>query len=253
MNLVVNARDAMPTGGTIAITTTRQYLDSTLTRDRATVPPGDYLLVRVTDCGHGIPADQLGKIFEPFFTTKRPGEGTGLGLSTVYGIVKQTGGFIFADTIVGKGTTFTLYLPALDEVAAPAPAVQPTLSATNQTSGIVLLVEDEAPVRAVVARALKMRGFTVVEASSAEEALDVLQDGDLAIDLFLSDVIMPGRDGPSWVKEALIARPNVRTIFMSGYAEESFSHTQAAIPNSTFLQKPFSLADLIETVQAKLR
>ncbi|MFV2001694.1 MAG: ATP-binding protein [Paracoccaceae bacterium] len=250
MNLVVNARDAMPDGGEVRINTRIEQLDVAYERDRAIVPPGEYVVVSVSDQGVGISSDKLPKIFEPFFTTKRTGEGTGLGLSMAYGIVKQTGGYIFADSVVGSGTTFTLYFPAHErappaETTVPAP---PPNTHRGKAGGVVLLVEDEAPVRAFASRALKMRGYTVLEAESAEEALRTLEDRSLKVDVFVTDVIMPGMDGPSWVAKALEDRPGVKVVFVSGYAEESFSEQQARIPNSVFLPKPFSLSELTATV-----
>ncbi len=255
MNLVVNARDAMPDGGSIRIETESRTLRTPLERDRAIVEVGDYVVVRVTDQGCGIPQEQIAKIFEPFYTTKRTGEGTGLGLSTAYGIVKQTGGFIFVDSVEGQGTEFSLYLPAnntpLEEVVVEAaPAVKQTI---QQAEGVVLLVEDEAPVRAFASRALRMRGYTVMEAENGEMALEILEDEALSVDLFVTDVIMPGMDGPTWVKQALTKRPDVKVVFVSGYAEEDFSDNQAKIQNSVFLPKPFSLNDLTATVQAQLQ
>ncbi|EEW25539.1 ATP-binding protein [Rhodobacter ferrooxidans] len=253
MNLVVNARDAMPEGGTIRIETEALTLRDELRRDRAVVPKGEYAVIRVLDTGCGIPADRLQKIFEPFFTTKRTGEGTGLGLSTAYGIVKQSGGFIFVDSEPGLGTVFHLYFPIHD---GPEEAVTPRQEArkpmVRQGEGVVLLVEDEAPVRAFASRALRLRGYTVLEADSAEEALKTLEDPTLDVDIFVTDVVMPGMDGPSWVSKALELRPNVRVVFMSGYAEECLSESQSRVPNSVFLPKPFSLNDLTETVQGQL-
>ncbi len=254
MNLVVNARDAMPGGGEIRIDTEVIELRQKLCRDRATVPPGAYVTVRVCDQGCGIDPDKRQKVFEPFFTTKRTGEGTGLGLSTVYGIVKQTGGFIFVDSTPGTGTCFTLYFPVHDEVERtriPAPAPMPS-GAVRHGDGVVLLVEDEAPVRAFASRALRMRGYTVLEASSAEEALDMLDDVNLSVDVFVTDVVMPGMDGPSWVRKALVARPDARVVFVSGYAEGAFGDSGPAVPNSVFLSKPFSLNQLTETVHRQL-
>ncbi len=496
MNLVVNARDAMPEGGEIRIETFDTTLREPLMRDRATVPPGKYVVVKVSDQGIGIAPDKINKVFEPFYTTKRTGEGTGLGLSTAYGIVKQTGGFIFVDSVPGNGTCFTLYFPACEVQAAepPAPGAEreasgpvaagaamgrgagseipatgkageaagdfghpaspssldpasSSLSDTDsdedrggagdapaagagksadreagnasaeeeapdgeegpgapfvltgamggerpaegprgrggegpvpgsppegladdsegpadddaigiarfarhaagrgeeqsgserppgaseagvlpaqdaqgavlegmlsraeaedavadvlpdvksaaetaatadpegeedsvsralagilgaqdgdaapqqggqppggQSEAVVLLVEDEAPVRAFASRALRMRGFTVLEAESAEEALDILDQSDLSVDIFVTDVIMPGMDGPSWVRKALEKRPGVKVVFVSGYAEDDFSENQARIPNSVFLPKPFSLSELTSTVQQQL-
>ncbi|OWY18377.1 hybrid sensor histidine kinase/response regulator [Thioclava sp. JM3] len=286
MNLVVNARDAMPGGGEIRIETEAFHLAENRPRDRVTVPKGDYVAIKVTDTGSGIPADKLGKIFEPFFTTKRTGEGTGLGLSTAYGIVKQTGGYIFCDSVIGTGTSFTILLPAYDlaeeaevsQSAEPAPELEPATKAPvppraaastiapkveiAQTSvpdshviagdATVLLVEDEPPVRAFASRALQLRGYTVLEAESAEEALELLEDSELKVDIFVTDVIMPGLDGPSWVRQALEARPGTRTVFMSGYAEEVFQNGSSPVPDSVFLPKPFSLGELTATVQELL-
>jgi two-component system cell cycle sensor histidine kinase/response regulator CckA len=254
MNLVVNARDAMPQGGAIRIETQNMRLAEGLTRDRAVIPPGDYVVVRVTDEGIGIPHDKIPKIFEPFYTTKRTGEGTGLGLSTAYGIIKQTGGFIFCDSAVGTGTTFTLIFPANAHSEVAEPEVQPPAvrRPLRDGAGVVLLVEDEAPVRAFASRALRLRGYTVIEAGNAEEALNTLSDNALAVDVFVTDVIMPGMDGPSWVREALKHRPGTRVVFVSGYAEESFAAGRSEIPNSVFLPKPFSLSELTSTVQNQL-
>lgn len=254
MNLVVNARDAMPDGGEVKIETRVEHLDAPFEKDRAVVPAGDYVVVSVVDQGVGIPPDKLPKIFEPFYTTKRVGEGTGLGLSMAYGIVKQTGGYIFAESVVGSGTSFTLYFPVTTETAVvlAEPVTEPKKETSLKSGGVVLLVEDEAPVRAFASRALKMRGHTVLEAENAEEALKTLEDSTLKIDVFVTDVIMPGMDGPSWVAKALEKRPGVKVVFVSGYAEESFSQQQAKIPNSVFLPKPFSLSELTATVQNQI-
>ena len=255
MNLVVNARDALPEGGDVRIETENCHLAEPLTRDRAEVPPGDYVLLRVIDEGIGIAPDKIIKIFEPFFTTKRQGEGTGLGLSTAYGIVKQTGGFIFADSTLGVGTTFTLMLPAQTHAPAAlaaAPAAKPAKAPVVVGEGVVLLVEDEAPVRAFASRALRLRGYTVIEAESAEDALSILEDRELRIDLFVTDVIMPGMNGPTWVREALRSRPETKVVFVSGYAEDALDDAEGTIPNAVFLPKPFSLNDLASTVQNQL-
>lgn len=256
MNLVVNARDAMQDhGGSILISTQNATFAADHARDRAVIPAGNYVLVKVEDSGCGIPKARQQKIFEPFYTTKRPGEGTGLGLSTAYGIIKQTGGFIFADSELGRGTVFSVYLPAaeISEGRSLQPMPDPGRARRSLGGdGVVLLVEDEAPVRAFASRALNMRGYTVIEASDAEEALEKLSDGALHVDLFVTDVVMPGMDGPTWVRKARKARPNVPVVFVSGYAEESFSKDQAEIENCVFLPKPFSLAELTETVQRQM-
>ena len=247
MNLVVNARDALGGAGEIVIETRDLTLDEPLLRDNAEVAPGRYVEMRVCDHGCGIPADRLPKIFEPFFTTKRPGEGTGLGLSTVYGIVKQTGGFIFVDSEEGKGTTFQLLFPLHTAApTAPAPGIERDTGAPG--SGVVLLVEDEAPVRNFAARALQLQGYQVLEAEDAEAALSLLEDADLRVDLFVTDVIMPGMDGPTWVRRARKDRPDVGVVFVSGYAEDALDGAAATVPGSVFLPKPFSLNGLVETV-----
>ncbi|PZQ99506.1 MAG: hybrid sensor histidine kinase/response regulator [Cereibacter sphaeroides] len=256
INLATNARDAMmPKGGTIEIATREIVLSGELRRNGAVVPPGKYALITVTDTGHGIPPDRIQKVFEPFYTTKRPGEGTGLGLATAYGTIKQTGGFIFIDSEVGVGTTFLLYFPIHEtpvEVETPEPIVVANRKMTRQGEGVVLLVEDEAPVRAFASRALRLRGYTVLEAENAEAALTLLEDPGVEVDVFVTDVVMPGLDGPSWVRKALEQRPNVKVVFVSGYAEDSFSEVQGQIANSVFLPKPFSLNDLTATVQGQL-
>ena len=377
MNLVVNARDAMPEGGEIRIETECRFLNQPLTRDRVTMPPGQYVVINVSDEGRGISKDNLARIFEPFFTTKRPGEGTGLGLSMAYGIIKQSGGYIFADSELDVGTRFSLYFPVMpdddkmavlddepvermdtpdiptpyrleqrantvvepsmrekpedrkettpsvvkapsdalpcrgrhegdtrnrpdvsrsvasgdgdapsgrnddrvepgpEKVADGSPAVAAKTDATraqDATGGatgsagaasgaaggdrarpVVLLVEDEAPVRAFASRALRLRGYDVVEAENAESALAQLSDPSLVVDLFVTDVMMPGLDGPSWVRKALKDRPTVRTVFISGYTQDALSETSAPVPNATFLPKPFSLNDLTRTVERALQ
>jgi two-component system cell cycle sensor histidine kinase/response regulator CckA len=254
MNLVVNARDAMPEGGEIKIVTECTTLKDPLQRDEVAVPPGQYITVRVEDEGMGIAPDKLEKVFQPFFTTKRTGEGTGLGLSTAYGIVKQSGGFIFVDSIVGQGTTFILYFPVpeITKTQRVAPEKPKPVVNSAPKDGVILLVEDEAPVRAFASRALRLRGYTVLEAESAEDALKTLEDDTLNIDVFVTDVVMPGMDGPSWVREALKLRPDVRVVFVSGYAENNLSEAQDKIPNSVFLPKPFSLTELTDTVHQQL-
>ena len=254
MNLVVNARDAMPYGVPFEISVEELQLDAPLERDRAVVEVGDYIVVKVRDRGHGIEPERLGKIFEPFYTTKKTGEGTGLGLSTAYGIVKQSGGFIFAESEIGQGTCFTLMFAAhLRELVidAPVPPPKRAPSAVRQ-HGVVLLVEDEAPVRAFASRALRLRGYTVLEAEDAESALALLSDKAIHIDVFVTDVIMPGLDGPTWVRHALEDRPDTRVVFVSGYSQERLSESQARVPNSVFLAKPFSLTELTDTVQEQL-
>jgi two-component system, cell cycle sensor histidine kinase and response regulator CckA len=253
MNLVVNARDAMPGGGDIRVESQNVTLAERLERDHARLPAGNYVLIKVIDEGQGIPSEKIGKIFEPFYSTKKPGEGTGLGLSTAYGIVKQSGGFIFVESEPDVGSIFSLYFPHFDGAVTDTHNPQVTEKPTiTPRKGVVLLVEDEAPVRAFATRALQMKGLTVLEAESGEEALTLLEDPELVVDVFVSDVVMPGKDGPTWVKEARKMRPKTRVVFVSGYAEDAFTDHLADVGPSVFLTKPFSLADLTRTVEAEL-
>jgi len=252
MNLVVNARDAMPKGGRVEISTCKIQFREDMIIERVPIPNGVYVELKVEDSGSGIEKKHLSHIFDPFFTTKEVGEGTGLGLSTVYGIVKQTGGFIFADSTLAAGTAFRVLLPATEhhEIPDEVHLTPTTHLAPNALKGItVLLVEDEAPVRSFAARALKMQDIEVLEACSAEAALELLQDPVLKVDIFISDVVMPGQDGPTWVRQALKQRPDVKVVFISGYAEEIFSHEFGEISGAVFLPKPFTLSKLVQTLQ----
>jgi two-component system cell cycle sensor histidine kinase/response regulator CckA len=206
----------------------------------------------VSDTGSGIPPNVLGKIFEPFFTTKEVGKGTGLGLSTVYGIVKQSNGFIFADSKIDEGTRFIIYLPVhrVEAEAAKSRRSAPTKANELWGSGTVLLVEDEPMVRTVAERALTRHGYTVITANSGEEALEILDRGD-EIDLLVSDVVMPGMDGPAMVTEARKSRPDIKVLFMSGYAEEQLRKS-IDIDNVAFLPKPFSVQELAEAARGVL-
>ena len=249
LNLVVNARDAMSAGGAVQIRCSNVVFSEELQRGRAVVPIGDYVQVEVEDEGAGMPEEVQAKAFEPFFTTKKVGEGTGLGLSTVYGIIKQTGGFIFIDSVVGRGTTFQLLFPRQSErAAAPTKTAAPTLEDLSG-SGRILLVEDEAPVRTFARRALTLRGYEVVEAAEAESALEIIMAPGEAFDLIVSDVVMPGRDGPSWVREAREAFPDVAVLFTSGYSEDVFRVGLEEFGNCSFLPKPFTLESLAAAVK----
>jgi len=254
MNLIVNARDSMPEGGEILISTAGTEICEPMLRDRVAVPKGAYVSISIQDKGCGIASDKLQKIFEPFYTTKRTGEGTRLGFSTVYGIVKQTGGYIFVDSSVGQGTIFTLLLPASDlpSQKAASPPSDIKLVANRPEGGAVLLVEDEATVRTFAARALRLCGYSVLLADSGERALEIAQNPTVKLDLFVTDVVMPGRGGPSWVREALQTRLHIRIIFMSGYAEDKLTADQSSVPNSIFLAKPFSLTQLASAVESQM-
>jgi two-component system, cell cycle sensor histidine kinase and response regulator CckA len=256
MNLVVNARDALPMGGEIRIETRACPLPNGLERDRAELPPGEYTQIKISDDGTGIPQALLTKIFDPFFTTKRQGEGTGLGLSTVYGIVKQSGGYIFVDSEEGVGTTFTLYFAAQPRGAKQADSQTPALlqkSVRATPQALILLVEDEAPVRSFAARALELQGHRVLAAESGEAALEILRDPKIRPDCFVTDVIMPGLDGPGWIMEIRERFADTPVLFMSGYAEDSHIAAQARIGNAAFLGKPFSLVEFTDAVNAQLR
>jgi len=254
INLVVNARDAMPeSGGKVRIRTRNLPAAECASLKEAVLPEADYVLIEVEDDGHGIAPEVMDKIFEPFFTTKEVGKGTGLGLSTVFGIVKQSGGFVFVESEVGKGTTFRIllprYIPQQEEIAAPAEAAKPVADLTGQ--GVILLVEDEDAVRAFGQRALSSRGYTVLEAASGLEALEVVEREKGKIDLIVSDVVMPEMDGPAMFKELRNRGVAAKVIFVSGYAEEAFAKN---LPEGEFgfLPKPFTLKQLIETVKQHL-
>ena len=214
------------------------------------------MLVEIADSGTGIPADVLPKIFEPFFTTKEVGKGTGLGLSMVYGIIKQTGGYVFCTSTLGEGTTFRILLPR--HVPAPVEEIEKKevakpVAADLTGHGTVLLVEDEEAVRAFGARALASRGYTVLEASSGAEALQVVEDTPEPIDLIVSDVVMPEMDGPTMFVELRKRGINAKVVFVSGYADDAFRKTLPEGGNFEFLPKPFSLKQLVETVKTNIR
>jgi two-component system, cell cycle sensor histidine kinase and response regulator CckA len=251
VNLAVNARDAIQPkgGGTLTIQTYSVKADQVAELGSDILPVADYSALSVTDTGTGIPASVLGKIWEPFFTTKEIGKGTGLGLSTVYGIIKQSGGFIFADSRVDEGTRFVIYLPVHREEATAAKSRKPAKGKPNELwgSGTVLLVEDEPMVRSVAERALTRHGYQVITADNGEDALEILDRGDV-IDLLISDVVMPGMDGPTMVREARKSRPDLKILFMSGYAEEQLRKS-IDIENVNFLPKPFSVTELAEAAR----
>jgi two-component system, cell cycle sensor histidine kinase and response regulator CckA len=246
VNLAVNARDAMAPkgGGTLTIQTFLIKANQVAELGSDILPIADYTVLKVTDTGTGIPRNVLGKIWEPFFTTKEVGKGTGLGLSTVYGIVKQSGGFIFAESEPGEWTSFDIYLPVHREEAGAARTRKSEKAKKDELwgSGTVLLVEDEPMVRSVAERALTRHGYTVITADNGEDALGVLAKGE-QIDLLISDVVMPGMDGPTMVREARQSRPELKILFMSGYAEEQLRKS-IDIENVAFLPKPFSVTDL---------
>ncbi len=259
INLAVNARDAMPGGGTLTITTGTETLDAPTQVGAEQVPAGRYVRVSVSDTGKGIPVENLGRIFEPFFSTKKeiPGAGTGLGLATVYGIVRQTGGFIRVESSIGKGANFTLYLPRAADSDTSAQAKAPTAAKADTAPpadadlaghGNILLVEDEDAVRVFAARALKNKGYKVTEARTGEQALDILRDTP-AIDLMITDMMMPGMDGGTLARLIRVERPEIKIIVISGYSEEVARGDIVDTADFHFLPKPFSLSQLASKVK----
>jgi two-component system, cell cycle sensor histidine kinase and response regulator CckA len=248
INLAVNARDAMPNGGRLTIRTANVRPAQALRRGHEVMPAGDYVLIAVRDTGIGIAPDNLARIFEPFFSTKEVGSGTGLGLSTVYGIVKQTGGFVFVDSNPGTGTAFEIYLPryqasevvAADRTDAAEPPVPKDLTGT----GTVILVEDDDAVRTFGGRALRNKGYRVVEAKSGETALELVRDASGRINLLITDVVMPQMDGPELIREVRRIDPDIKVIFISGYTEDAFRQRLGSDSDIHFLAKPFSLKQL---------
>jgi two-component system cell cycle sensor histidine kinase/response regulator CckA len=267
VNLAVNARDAMPEGGKLTVRTANVTAADSAQFNYKGMPPADCVLVEVSDTGSGMPPEIMDKIFEPFFSTKEVGKGTGLGLSTVYGIVKQTGGFIYPESQVGRGTTFRIFLPryvpgADDKAEAPPQVEAPRIAAMLGTAdeaarptadltghGTILLVEDEEGLRALNARGLKSRGYSVIEAGNGVEAIEAFNRHGGKVDLVVSDVVMPEMDGPTLLKELRRRNPELRIIFVSGYAEEAFEKSLPAGEQFSFLPKPFTLKQLVATVK----
>jgi PAS domain S-box-containing protein len=251
MNLVVNSRDAMPRGGKISIQTTEVKVEAKAAQD-GLVPAGAYVVVTVTDNGMGMDAETQSRIFEPFFTTKEKGKGTGLGLSTVYGIVKQSGGYIFAESGVSRGTRFRIYLPRVED---PAESQGPTRAAQIPGGGseTILLVEDEESVRLLVRDTLAARGYTVIEAENGEAGLNAAGQHVGAIDMVITDVVMPGIGGRELVQRVTASRPETKVLYLSGYTEEAILQDGALESGTAFLQKPFTLQALARKVREVLR
>jgi CheY-like chemotaxis protein len=247
MNLAVNARDAMPKGGTLTIGTSNVHLDEEQCSRYADCLPGSYVQLAVSDSGNGMDRDTLSHIFEPFFTTKEFGKGTGLGLATIYGIVKQNSGFISVASEKARGSTFTIYLPRTDsehagpEAAAPAPEVS--------GSGTILLVEDDATVRGLVSQLLESLGYTVLPAESPSQALSLCGEADRSIDLLMTDVVMPRMNGKELMERVTKIRPGIKVLFMSGYTASVIATHGVLDDGLYFIQKPFG----IDTLAAKVR
>ena len=244
----------LPTGGKLTIRTSNVSVARLMERGAEEIPPGDYVVIEVVDTGTGIPKEIQGRIFEPFFSTKEVGSGTGLGLSTVYGIVRQTGGFVFVNSEPGHGATFTIYLPRWrgekDKAAAAGPEETKRHDLTG--AGTVLLVEDEDAVRLFSSRALRNKGYKVVEARTGEAALEILDNYERGIDLLITDVVMPQMDGTALIKAVREQRPQMKVICISGYAEEAFRKRLDRASDVQFLAKPFTLDELAGKVKEVL-
>jgi CheY-like chemotaxis protein len=252
VNLALNSRDAMPEGGRLTIETANAHLDDAYAKLHAEVTPGQYISIAVTDTGAGIAPDIVGKIFEPFFTTKPAGHGTGLGLSQVFGFVKQSGGHVKVYSETAKGTTVRLYLPRY--IGSLAVASEADIDAVEKTQGSgisVLLVEDDVDVRRFTADALTELGHRVKALDNAQSALACLADGE-AFDLLLTDVVMPGMDGRRLADEALRRKPGLKVLFMTGYTPNAIIHNGVLDPGTHLLSKPFAVAQLAEKVRIVL-
>jgi len=256
VNLAVNAADAMPNGGILSISTRNVSEREAQKIPHSGIPVAEYVLIEVEDTGTGMPPEVLAKIFEPFFTTKDIGKGTGLGLATVYGIVKQLSGYIFAESTVGRGTIFRVYLPRAhvehEADLQPKTAKKDFTPADLTGTATVLIVEDEDMVRSVAVRQLTRFGYTVLEAGNGLEALDVLEQHQGGVDIVVSDVVMPEMDGPAFLKEVRKTNPDLKIIFVSGHTNEAFKATVDENEVFAFLPKPFSLPQLLAKVKEEL-
>ena len=252
INLVVNARDAMPKGGRVVIETANADLDEVYASQHVGLRPGTYVMLSVSDSGGGMDDETRSHIFEPFFTTKQPGKGTGLGLSTVYGIVKQSGGYMTVETAVGSGTTFRIYLPLVQAAVEEAHVTPQSL--TEQSAGeTILVVEDEPILRRLLCLSLERRGYKVYAARDGAEAMEIFRQQPSAIHLVVSDIMMPHMDGMELKRKAAALRPDVKFLFMSGYSEEMIEQLQTSARGCAFLEKPFLPQDLVIKVQGLLR
>jgi PAS domain S-box-containing protein len=251
LNLAVNSRDAMPDGGFVLVETANVDLDETYREAHDVVVPGPYVMLAVTDTGQGMDEATRLRVFEPFFTTKESGKGTGLGLSTVYGVVKQSGGYIWAYSEPGQGTTFKIYLPRVEATEASA-ARQPPAPAARGGTETVLVVEDSDAVRTLVGEILRPRGYSVIEATTGKEALEVCAASDRRIDLVISDVVMPDVRGPELEQRIAAVRPGLRFLFMSGYAGNAAVREKILTREAPFIEKPFGAAALAAKVREVL-
>jgi two-component system, cell cycle sensor histidine kinase and response regulator CckA len=251
MNLAVNARDAMPQGGELTIRTANEVIGESTAEDKIRVRPGAYVLFEVSDTGCGMDSETRARVFEPFFTTKEKGKGTGLGLSTVYGIVKQSGGYIWVSSEPGKGATFKIYLPTVDEVVS-APQPQEASAAESGGAETILLVEDENAVRALLRRILRSKGYRVLEAEGGDEALGICNSHRERIDLILTDIVMPRMSGRDLAGRAAELHPEAKLLYMTGYAGNKIGSAELLDMGAQFIQKPFSADALGQKVRSVL-
>jgi CheY-like chemotaxis protein len=250
VNLVVNARDALPPGGRIELAVTRTRLDEPRIELNQSLPAGEYVALQVADNGTGLTPNVRAHLFEPFFTTKEPGKGTGLGLASVYGIIRQCNGFIWVSSEFGAGTTFTVYFPAIEAHTAAAVVERAALPAPRPAGRYetVLVVEDEDAVRTIMSTALRQQGYHVLEAATPNLACHVFDEHSLEIDLLLTDVVMPEMSGPTLAQRFVESRPDLPVLFVSGYTDEGLP-LSAGFPSVRFLSKPFQASVLTRTVR----
>jgi nitrogen-specific signal transduction histidine kinase/ActR/RegA family two-component response regulator len=252
INMAVNARDAMPEGGRLTVSTGNVTLDERFTRQHTGLDPGEYVALTMKDTGVGMSEQTLVHVFEPFFTTKGSGKGTGLGLSTVYGIVKQSGGYITADSEVGTGTTFTIYLPRVDAAGETVKQADAMSAKRHAGSETILLVEDAEGVRAVARRILSEAGYTVLEADGGQAAIEQSTEHRGAIHLLLTDVVMPHMNGKEVAQHLGRSNPELKVLFMSGYTDDAIVHRGVLEPNIELLEKPFTVSGLLAKVREVL-